>query len=95
MEAPASTLCICDVYAKWCGPCVALGKRITNLASDYMEYDIKFVEVCADEVQKFKSDNLGSKPLIMRADADLHSPLVSVLRPGQLVKVWACLTCHI
>ena len=38
MEAPASTLCVCDIYQKWCGPCVALGKRITNLSSDYMEY---------------------------------------------------------
>ena len=37
MQAPPSTLCICDVYAKWCGPCTALGKRITNMASDYME----------------------------------------------------------
>ena len=37
MNAPSSTLCICDIYSKWCGPCVALGKRITNLSSDYME----------------------------------------------------------
>ena len=38
MSAPGSTLCVCDIYSKWCGPCVALGKRITNLSSDYMEY---------------------------------------------------------
>ena len=98
MEAPASTLCVCDIYQKWCGPCVALGKRITNLSSDYMEYarifrsptlvafsliflltlvlrffvlfaspcsyDVKWVEVCADDVQKF-ADSKTTKPLII------------------------------
>ena len=30
---------------------------------------------------------IGAKPLIMRAEADLDSPVVTVLRPGQQVKV--------
>ena len=79
-------------------PCVALGKRLTNLSSDYMEYarffrsptlvafsliflltlvlrffvlfaspcsyDVKWVEVCADDVQKF-ADSKTTKPLII------------------------------
>ena len=65
MSAPRSTLCVCDVYAKWCGPCIALGKRLTNLSSDYMDYDIKWLEVCADDVTKFAGTGLGSKPLII------------------------------
>ena len=36
-QAASTTLCVVDVYARWCGPTVALGKRITNLSSDYME----------------------------------------------------------
>ena len=36
-NAPKTTLAVCDVYNKWCGPCVALGKRLMNLSSDYLE----------------------------------------------------------
>ena len=37
LEAPASTLCVVDAYAEWCGPCTGLGKKITNMAGDYIE----------------------------------------------------------
>ena len=37
MNAPPTTLCICDVFTKWCGPCTALGKRVSNLSGDYIE----------------------------------------------------------
>ena len=36
-RAPASTLCVCDVYAKWSGPCTALNKRVSNMSGDYIE----------------------------------------------------------
>jgi thiol-disulfide isomerase/thioredoxin len=96
----ATTLCVCDVYAKWCGPCVALGKRISNLSSDYLEcatrvepqsrrnraslvarvarlimppppcygsYDVKWLEVCADDVARFRegTELKSSKPLFV------------------------------
>jgi len=37
MQAPGTQLCVCDIYSKWCGPCVALDKRILNLSSDFAE----------------------------------------------------------
>ena len=37
MQAPPTTLVVCDIYTKWCGPCVALGKRLSNLSADYLE----------------------------------------------------------
>ena len=38
MKAPTTTLCVCDIYAEWCGPCVSLNKRLANLSGDYIEY---------------------------------------------------------
>ena len=38
MKAPATTLVVCDIYAKWTGPCIALNKRVANLSGDYIEY---------------------------------------------------------
>ena len=37
MKAPTTTLCVCDIYAEWCGPCVSLGKRLANLSGDFIE----------------------------------------------------------
>jgi len=37
MKAPTTTLCVCDIYAEWCGPCVSLNKRLANLSGDFIE----------------------------------------------------------
>ena len=37
MKAPTTTLCVCDIYAEWCGPCVSLNKRVANLSGDFIE----------------------------------------------------------
>ena len=37
VKAPATQLCVCDIYTSWCGPCTALNKRVSNLSGDYIE----------------------------------------------------------
>jgi len=86
-NAPATQLCVVDVHTKWCGPCVALGKRITNLSSDYIDYDIKWVEACADNIPKFDYQVNKSKPLIILFKCGLEVARMNLANGNELARL--------
>uniref|UniRef100_A0A7S4I1X1 Thioredoxin domain-containing protein n=1 Tax=Prymnesium polylepis TaxID=72548 RepID=A0A7S4I1X1_9EUKA len=65
LEASATTLCVVDAYASWCGPCDALGKKIGNLYQDMMDYDIKWVQAQVDDIELLEEQIEKSKPLFL------------------------------
>ena len=38
MDAEQQTLSVLDVHSEWCGPCTGMGKRLTNLSADLIEW---------------------------------------------------------
>jgi len=40
-NAPKTTLCVCDVYTAWCGPCTALENKLQQLYVELTGSDVK------------------------------------------------------
>lgn len=58
------TLCVCDIYSAYFGPCTALGKKLLNMSGDLMDYDVKWCEVKAEKCALFEGQRGKSRPLL-------------------------------
>mmetsp|Transcript_6983 Transcript_6983/g.11735 ORF Transcript_6983/g.11735 Transcript_6983/m.11735 type:complete len:118 (-) Transcript_6983:210-563(-) len=65
LEASASTLCVVDCHAGWCGPCDSLNKKIQNLYQDMIEFDLKFVQAQVDDIELLNANDKSSKPYFL------------------------------
>eukprot|EP00325_Prymnesiales_sp_UTEX-LB-985_P035135 CAMPEP_0174715684 /NCGR_PEP_ID=MMETSP1094-20130205/21910_1 /TAXON_ID=156173 /ORGANISM="Chrysochromulina brevifilum, Strain UTEX LB 985" /LENGTH=112 /DNA_ID=CAMNT_0015915297 /DNA_START=123 /DNA_END=461 /DNA_ORIENTATION=- len=65
LSAPPEMLSVIDVHAEWCGPCTGLAKRITNLSSDFMDYDVQWCEALAEKCTIFADQAAKSRPLFV------------------------------
>ena len=60
----ANTFVVIDFMADWCGPCKAIGPKMSALAESYAA--IKFIKVDVDKIDMsfIQSENVSSMPTI-------------------------------